>query len=210
MKKIFIFDADEVILNREMYFSQRLARDFGISEDEIMKFFKNEYQDCAVGKADLKKELEKYIKIWEWKGSVEDLMKYWFENERDINNTVESEIKKLRGEGFFCCLATNNEKYRTQYLLEEVGLKDLFDYVFSSSEIGFLKSQDNFWRHVQEKLGINDLGEIMFWDSDKRNVDKVNELGMKGFLFTNEKEFKEKIGEISNREEANFGERKLA
>lgn len=96
MKRIFIFDADEVVLKREMYFSRRLARDFEIPEEEIMKFFKKEYKDCAIGKSDLRNVLKKYIENWGWSGSVQDLMKYWFENEREINGAVVNEIKNLR------------------------------------------------------------------------------------------------------------------
>ncbi len=198
MKKIFIFDADEVVLKREMYFSQRLARDFGIPEEEIMKFFRKEYKDCAVGKADLKDVLKEYVEVWEWNGSIEDLMEYWLENEREINEAVVDEIRNLRKRGYVCCLATNNEKYRTRYLLEEVGLKDLFDHFFSSSEVGYLKSEDEFWKFVREKIGTDEQGGIVVWDSDEKNVEKVNELGMTGFLFTSEENFKEKVNEITN------------
>jgi len=209
MNKIFIFDADEVVLRRELYFSQRLAMDFGIPEDEIMKFFKNEYKDCAVGKSDLKEILERYVKIWGWRSTVDDLMKYWFENERGINEKVVAEIKNLKKIGYTCCLATNNEKFRTQYLLNEVGLKDLFDHIFSSYEIGFLKSENEFWEFVQDKIGADNPNMIIVCDNDEHNIKKVNELGMKGFLFGSEKEFENKIHEIINQERRMFNKVKI-
>jgi putative hydrolase of the HAD superfamily len=210
MKRIFIFDADEVVLKREMYFSRRLARDFEIPEEEIMKFFKKEYKDCAIGKSDLRNVLKKYIENWGWSGSVQDLMKYWFENEREINGAVVNEIKNLRRKGYTCCLATNNEIYRTQYLLNEVGLKDLFDYVFSSSEVGFLKSAGEFWKFVQERIGVNDPGNIVVWDSDRKNIKKVNELGMKGFIFTDEETFLMDINEMLDPKKMEHDKRKIA
>lgn len=210
MKKIIIFDADGVVIKREMYFSQRLARDFDIPEEKIMQFFRNEYKDCAVGKADLKKVLKKYINDWGWKGSVDDLLKYWLESEQELDEEMVGEIKSLKERGCICCLATNNEGYRTKYLVETVGLKNLFDYIFSSSEIGHLKSQDNFWEYVQEKLGLKDMDNVAVWDNDEKNIEKVTELGAKGFLFDGVDNFREKVNEILGQKEMEYRERRLA
>ena len=210
MKNIIIFDADGVIIKREMYFSQRLARDFDIPEEQIMQFFRNEYKDCAVGKADLKEALEKYIWTWGWKGSVGDLLKYWFESEQELDEEMENEVKSLRAKGYICCLATNNEAYRTKHLVETVGFKNLFDYIFSSSEIGHLKSQDNFWKYVQKKLGLKDMENIIVWDNDGKNIEKAAEFGMKGFLYSSTKDFREKMGEMLARKEIEHEGRKLA
>lgn len=209
MKRIIIFDADEVVIKREMYFSQRLARDFDIPEEKIMEFFRKEYKDCAVGKADLKKVLKKYIDDWGWKGSVDDLLKYWFEGEREIDKEMAHEIKSLRAKGYICCLATNNEIYRTKYLVDEVGLGNLFDHIFSSSEVGHLKSENEFWKYVEKKLESN-LDDIIVWDSDEKNIKKVSELGMKGFLFKDMKDFREKMGELLYQKEMEHEGRKLA
>jgi putative hydrolase of the HAD superfamily len=196
MKNIIIFDADEVVIKREIYFSQRLARDFGISEEDIMQFFRNEFKDCAVGKADLKEELGKYTKTWGWESSIDDLLKYWFESERELDEEMVNEIKSLRAKGYICCLATNNEAYRTKYLAETVGLKNLFDYIFSSSEIGHLKSEDNFWKYIWDKLGVKDKENIVVWESDGKIVEKITELGMRGIFFNNAKDFRKKMEEI--------------
>lgn len=107
-------------------------------------------------------------------------------------------------------MATNNEIYRTQYLLNEVGLKDLFDYVFSSSEVGFLKSAGEFWKFVQERIGVNDPGNIVVWDSDRKNIKKVNELGMKGFIFTDEETFLMDINEMLDPKKMEHDKRKIA
>ncbi|HLM84017.1 MAG TPA: HAD family hydrolase [Candidatus Bathyarchaeia archaeon] len=167
MKNTIIFDADEVVVKREMYFSQRLAGDFNIPEEKVMDFFRNEYRECATGKTDLKKVLEKYINVWGWEGSVDDLLKYWFEHEREIDDEMVQEIKSLRARGYTCCLATNNESYRTRYLVNEVGLGNLFDHIFSSAEIGHLKVENDFWRHVENTLETS-LTDIIVWDSDEK------------------------------------------
>jgi putative hydrolase of the HAD superfamily len=196
MEKVIIFDADEVVVKREMYFSQRLAMDFNIPEEQIMQFFRNEFKDCAVGKVNLKEALEKYLPMWSWEGSVDDLLKYWFKNERELDEELVNEIKSLRAKGCICCLATNNEAYRTKYLAEEVGLGNYFDHIFSSSKIGCLKSENGFWKYVWDKLGVKDKENIVVWDSDEKIVEKVSQLGMKGFLFSGMENFRGKMNEI--------------
>jgi len=209
MKKIIIFDADGVVVKREMYFSQRLARDFGIPEEDIMQFFRNEFKDCAVGRADLREALKKYVSMWGWDGSIDDLLKYWFENEKELDEELIKEINILRAKGFICCLATNNEVYRTKYLAETVGLKNLFDYIFSSAEISHLKIEDEFWKYIQEKLGLKDLENIIVWESDGKIIEKAAELGMKGFLFDGVDNFREKIVEVFSQKEIEHEGRKL-
>jgi putative hydrolase of the HAD superfamily len=196
MEKVIIFDADEVVVKREIYFNFRLEKEYGIPVAKTAPFFQNEYKLCAVGKEDLKKELEKRIKTWGWKGSVDNLLKYWLEGERETDDEMIREINSLRGKGYICCLATNNEAYRTKYLVEEVELGNLFDYIFSSSKIGHLKSEDSFWKYVWDEIGVNDKENIVVWDSDEKIVKKVTQLGMKGFLFGGAENFRGKIREI--------------
>ena len=59
--KALLLDADGVVIKKHKYFSARLKEEFGkvIPKDSEIKFFAREYKLCAVGKADLKKELSK-------------------------------------------------------------------------------------------------------------------------------------------------------
>lgn len=49
-----IFDADGVVVNSER-FSEILARDYDVDKVKEKEFFTSHFQDCLVGKADLKK-----------------------------------------------------------------------------------------------------------------------------------------------------------
>ncbi len=80
MIKIVVFDVDGIVIRREMYFSQRFSREFGVPIEEILPFFENEFQLCLTGKADLKKEISKYFGRWGWKKSIDELFSYWFSN----------------------------------------------------------------------------------------------------------------------------------
>src|SRR5258708_7184557 len=78
MIKAILFDVDEVVIKREKYFSQKYSEEYKVPQEQVMEFFKGEYQDCAIGKMDLKEVLPKYLKKWGWQGSLEEFMDYWF------------------------------------------------------------------------------------------------------------------------------------
>ena len=94
MIKYFLFDADGVVIKkRTKPFSVRFSEDYGVSADLVSEFYKNEYQLCAVGKADLKTAIVKYLSRWNWTKSVDELLEYWFDAERELDNNVVSLIK---------------------------------------------------------------------------------------------------------------------
>lgn len=184
MIKAIIFDTDGMVINREMYFSQRFSQEFGVPTEKVLPFFKNEFQLCLVGKADLKQELTKYLNQWNWQKSVDNLLSYWFEHESNLNKKVLGSVKTLRGKGVHCYLDTNNEKYRVQYLFENLGLKKFFDGAFSSDELGFLKPQLGFWSAIHERLGKPDKSEVLVWDDDKENVESAKKFGFQSELYS--------------------------
>src|SRR5258708_4443241 len=170
MIKAILFDVDEVVIKREKYFSQKYSEEYKVPQEQVMEFFKGEYQDCAIGKMDLKEVLPKYLKKWGWQGSLEEFMDYWFTSETELNEPLLEVVKQLREKGVLCCLATNNEKYRAQYLLDVVGLKDYFDQAFVSAFVGAKKSQAEFYKYIFNDLNLKPE-EIMFWDSAQGEVD---------------------------------------
>ncbi len=179
-----IFDTDGMVIRREMYFSQRFSQEFGVPMEKILPFFENEFQSCLIGKADLKQELAKYLNQWGWKKLVDDLLSYWFANESDINKKILGSIKSLRDRGIHCYLGTNNEKYRVQYLFDNLSLKNFFDGVFSSAELGFLKSQPEFWQAVYDRLGKPAKSEVLVWDDDEKNVESAKNFGFRSELYS--------------------------
>lgn len=172
-----IFDADGVVVRRDMYFSQRFSQEFGVPIEKVLPFFKNEFPPCLVGRADLKQELKKYLAQWNWQKSVDDLLHYWFQHESDLDGEILESIKILRRKGIHCYLGTDNEKYRLHYLLENLGLKDFFDGVFPSVELGYCKAQQEFWSAAHERLGRPNKSSVLVWDDNKEDVESVKRFG---------------------------------
>jgi len=67
---------------------------------------------------------------WKWDGTVEEFLQFWFKAEHNVDEKIISIIQQLRKKGIRCYLATNQEKYRTQYMKDKMRFEELFDHVF--------------------------------------------------------------------------------
>jgi putative hydrolase of the HAD superfamily len=198
--KVILFDADGVTIDSDLMFSEVLVRDYNISSEKMLPFFSGVFQECMFGQADLKDELEKVKDDWGWKKTVDELLQEWFEFENKPNQEMFVLVKKLRESGVMCYLATNQEKYRGEYLRKNMGFDKLFDGLFISAEVGFKKKDPKFFEEVYSTL--NEAGrvppssllnkdEILFIDNEKENIDSAKEFGIDAHLFTDITKLKE-------------------
>ena len=197
--KAIIFDADDVLIIKEKMFSQHLEEDYGISREKISDFFTGDFQKCLVGKADLKEELKKKITEWGWKGSVEQLLDYWFKVEHHIDEQLVEFIRELKSRKIKCYLGTNNEKYRTEYIRDEMGFSKILDKVFSSAEIGHKKPSSEFFEsmfHDIEKTDEIERGEVLFVDDDPENIEAAKKFGFQTHLYNNFHDFENLIDQL--------------
>ena len=196
--KAIIFDADGVLVNKPKVFSECLEEDYGIKRSITSKFFKGDFQNCLVGKADLKKELEKYIKEWEWESSVDDLLKYWFKVEHHTDQRIVQLVKRLNKK-IPCFMAVNQEAYRTEYMKSEMEFSKLFKEVFSSAYVGHKKPYTEFFEHVFKKIG-QDLQikkqEVLFVDDDLENIEAAKSFGFQTLLYKDFPDFENLITQL--------------
>jgi putative hydrolase of the HAD superfamily len=179
MIKTLFCDCDGVVVTRESRFGDRFSRDFNVSKEKLLPFFQNEFVRCEMGQADLKEELKKYLPTWGWTKSVDELLHYWFFHEGQIDKDVVSYIQSLRAQGIHCCLTTNNEKYRTDYLYYNLALGSVFDEFLSSCTVGYLKPQPEYW----QKIYRDDYGnkrEILVIDDNPAFVESARKFGFYG------------------------------
>lgn len=98
-------------------------------------------------------------------------------------------IRNLREKGIKCYVATNQEKYRVQYIQDYMKLKPEFDGFFASNEIGVCKPEEAFFQHILSRLNIHP-GEVLFWDDTQVNVDTAKRLGMNAEFYRDFEDFK--------------------
>ncbi len=192
MIKVILFDCDGPIIKREKYFSQRLKEERGIdvrAQDET-SFFKGEFLECEVGKKDLKQVLPYWLPIWKWQGSVDELLDYWFSGEAELDLEMKDYIATLRQSGVKCYLATNNEKYRTQYLWEQVGINFFLDGLFSSCYLGHMKPELQYWEEIYKGFPDVRKDEFLVLDDMPNAIASAKKFGFNAELYSNFENFK--------------------
>ncbi len=185
--KIYMFDADGVVIQSQM-FSYKYAQEFNVNISELDDFFKTDFQECLVGKSDLKIAIAPWLKKWNWSKSVDELLNYWFKAEHNINYDLIKSIRELRKNKRKCILATNQEKYRLEYMKKEMDFETTFDKIYSSNLIGFKKPSVEYYRHILDDLNENP-GNIIFYDDRQENIESSKSLGINAHLYNTDLKF---------------------
>jgi putative hydrolase of the HAD superfamily len=146
-----------------------------------------------VGKADLKQELQHYLPQWGWKRSVDEFLNDWFYCEDQVNKQLINRIQQFRQQNIPCYLATNQEKYRTAYILNYMGFAKQFDGTFSSAYVGYMKRDRAFFEHVLHVLKDVKAQEILFWDDIVENVEVARQTGLRAEIYTTFEEFEKNV-----------------
>jgi putative hydrolase of the HAD superfamily len=196
MKKILLLDADGVaIVPREKYFSDRYSEEFGVSKDIIMPFFKNEFNDCLIGKREVSEVFaeQNILEKWGWRGSLPELFQYWWAGENTRFEEVLSLVQELRAEGVKCYLATDQEKNRAEYILHGMGLAKDLDGAFFSYQLGVRKTDPAYWEGVLAAFGNPNPADVEFWDDDQENVEMAKSAGIDAHFFTSFEDFKNRV-----------------
>jgi putative hydrolase of the HAD superfamily len=190
MIKAVIFDLDDVLIYRTAYFSKRL----GLSEEKINSFFGGVFQDCLTGKADLKEELPKVMKEWGWEKSMEELLEFWFVDEKNLDEKMIEYIHGLKNKGVKVFIGTNNERHRLEYLEKEIGLGNIFHKVYGSYLVGYVKPDPAFYNHILQEQGL-EKDEVLFWDDNAENIASAQKFGIRAEIFTTYENFEKKMRE---------------
>jgi len=91
-----LFDVDGVLVVGEP-FSVTLAREYGITLEMTAAFFRDgPFQQCLVGKADLKAEIASHLPQWGWRGSVEEFVSVWFTTGQQVDAALLAAVQQLR------------------------------------------------------------------------------------------------------------------
>lgn len=184
MGKVVLFDVDGVVVNKPRQFSQCFSAEFGVPVADILPFFEDEFQLCLVGKADLKEVIKPYLEKWGWKKSVEELLEYWFECENYIDERVVGLIKAWRAKGIKCYMQSNQEKYRTEYMKNKMGLGQVADGIFSSAYLGARKPAEEFWQKVFDEIQPAQKEDVLVLDDDQENIESAKKFGFEAELYT--------------------------
>ena len=193
MKRVILFDADGVVIQTEL-FSVQYGKEVGVVQEEFTPFFKGIFQECLVGKADLKEIIKPFLAKWKWTDGVDAYLLRWFKAEHHVDQQLLDYIKKLRQRGILCFVATNQDKYRLEYLRTKMNFNNLFDGIYCSCEIGSKKPEPAFYEYILQDLAKRGIGkdEILFVDDTPTHAEGAKQAGIEDYLYKNCEEFKGK------------------
>jgi len=197
---VVVLDVDGVVVARPKVFSVRWSEKNNVPIEKILEFIKGDFQRCLVGQGDLKEVLPKWLKYWGTNEDVEKVMEFWFSGEAEVNTEMMEEIEELRRHGIKCYLATNNEKYRVEYLRDKVGLASKVDGILSSADLGAKKPHREFFTKLQSMIGVSNPNEIWFWDDDEENVAGAQKAGWRARLFVGVEGFSKEVKLVDGRD----------
>lgn len=196
-EKIILFDVDNVLIRPPHYFSAELKKQgYKDAVEFLTSFFTDgHWRKCTEGKADSYKLILPYLQKFGWeKGAKEYFLQHFQFEGKYLDQDLISIIKKLKEQSIRCFLATDQDKNRAKYLLNDMGFKDIFDKHFISYFIGYRKCCDEFWIYVLKELKKEfkeiTADQIVYFDDIQNNIDTAKKLGIKAFLFTNNTQFK--------------------
>lgn len=178
-----VFDADGVVIDSSYRFMRYLQQELKVPPERSGEFFGGAFRECLIGRADLKEVIVPFLAEWGWSGSVEGLLRLWFDLENIVNQDLLRLVRSLREQGYPCAVATNQEKHRLAYIRDEMRFSVLFDAVFGSAELGEAKPSAGFYRLVTERLGVRPE-DIIFWDDSEANVEAARAFGWRAERYT--------------------------
>ena len=184
--KAILFDLDGVLIQtffegqKIFAHSLLLEKKYNIKTGQTQEFWQKVFPNCVIGKADLKEILPQYLSKWKYPNSVDEYVKEWILNDNYVYEKNLELAKKLKKDGYQIYIATNQEKYKTEWLKKE--FDGIFDGIFSSFDLKITKESPNFWQKVGESLCL-EFGEMLLIDDIEENVEIARNLGMQTILF---------------------------
>lgn len=117
-------------------------------------------------------------------------------NNRSINKELIEVIRKLREKNYKIGLLSNNSIKLKQKLIDQ-NIRDLFDEVVISSEVGYQKPQPEMFKIICDKFGIR-ANELLFIDDTEKCLEGAEDIGYTPILYLNNEKLKEDISLICN------------
>jgi HAD superfamily hydrolase (TIGR01509 family) len=197
MIKAIIFDLNGIFIQSPKL-SERFEKDFNVPIAEFIPVLsvvmdKVRQPNAGASFQYWKPELER----WNITMSEQEFWEYWFKAET-VSETMIAFAKELRALGTKVYVLSNNFKERAEYYGHYPWITGAIDKVYFSWQTGFVKPDPQAWLMI---LNENNLKpeECLYFDDQVKNLKAAEGVGIKAFLFSNEKDLEEKVrGHISN------------
>ena len=185
MKKIELIvpDIDGMLLHSAK-FSEAFPKKFGVSAEAVGEMFAEDFEDCKLGKKDLREAIEARLSSWGTDASVDDVLKFWFGLDNPEQDVIDF-LKDLRQKGVKIVLGTNQEKYRLEHILKSLRFIDWTDGVVASCDIGIKKPAPEFYQEILNRFPEMDKSAVLIFDDKEENIQALRGMGFNAEVYEN-------------------------
>ena len=183
---VVALDVDGVLLDSERGgaggWQLAVADRFGIDPSDLQRsFFDQSWSRVIVGRLSIEDALGAALAQNAWAVSVEDLLRCWFEQDFSPVADVVSAARSWSDLGARLALVTNQEHRRAAYVQERLGALLPIDRMVYSADVGYVKSQPEFFAVATRTLTSTDDGRpIVFVDDTLAHVEVARGAGWIG------------------------------
>ena len=146
------------------------------------RFFRAHFDEIVLGRADLFERLEMVLPSLGGVATA-DLVEYWFAHDAHLDRTLLADLDALAAQGFAVHLATVQEHHRARYLWDDLGLREHFSAMHYAADIGYRKTDLQFYRTVERRTGLSPQ-QCCLIDDSKQNIETAHSAGWQGVLWT--------------------------
>lgn len=189
--RVLLLDVDGVLMQQPRLFSEIYTEKHAIPLQQLLPFYSSdEFLNSSIGRYDLKQAIADHQDKWQYKGNIDELLIDWFKAEHFPNNSLLDVVAKLRADGLRIGIATQQEKYRTEYLKQQV-FSGMYDDFFVSCELGLHKDAKEFWDQILALLPNVSPEEILYFDDKQSLVDLAHSAGIDAYLYESVEQVKQ-------------------
>lgn len=194
--KVIIFDVDGVLINSKDEFNRHLwqkniENDLGLNPNQMRQIYSGDWSLVTKGQIDTRQYFKTALAKLNITISVDVFIEYWLKHDSNINTEILSEIKTIKNSKLY--IATNQDSYRTKFLQKI--FESYFNGIFSSYQIGAIKPEPEFFRHIESELNIKS-NDIAFIDDSKSHIEAARKLGWTCHHYQNIEGFKNFIQKL--------------
>lgn len=193
MIRALLLDADGVVIH-PYRFARYLAQEHGITREMTAPFFRGVFEECLAGRADLRQVLPPFLLAWRWPGTLDEFVQTWLDVENAPDEAVIEIVRSIRASGILCGLATSQEHYRAAYMARQMRFAEIFDRLFFSSDLGYVKPDRAYFEAITAALKQPPSG-ILFWDDDRANVEAARQAGWQAEVYDGVESFRRRLAD---------------
>lgn len=168
------FDVDGVLIDgfhfdpaHRKAWNATMLEDFGIDVAAFNRqMFGPSFGEVMTGKREILPAIQETLEAIGVTHKPEEILAYWLEKDSKINQPVLEVVKDIRSQtDRKLFMATNQERNRADHLWNTLGFAACFDDMFSSSRVGFLKTQPEYFEAIEKALGLNPSQALLVDDT---------------------------------------------